>query len=294
MDTGINNKDNNKQDFKRKNDVFSTPEIEIEKGFVNKILKWSKKNSKLIIFLTVLVITIIILFFFINSYKSKLFPPVINANYVKNYHSGLESNVESVLLNFHNDIPVPDSVEYISDSIRFIRKDITEILNKGKLYKQLSAMGFVYSIVIDLKSYKDLDVESWVYRANYNDNEENLLYAEFTLDFTFKNNIIYIKSLELNYEHIKYVDIPLELPPEDTSQKTIKTETEESTADSTVKVEKDTTQSSKNKDDVNLKPEDIKTDDKTNEKDNKEEKNKDIKHGDTDKDKPAKRDSVKK
>ena len=288
--------DNNKnqQDLKRKNDVFSTPEIEIDKGFFNNVIKWIKKNNKFIIPFALSLLIIFVLYLLISSNKSKLFPPEINSNYVKNYHSGLESNIEFLLLSLHNDIPVPDSVEFISDSIKFIRKDITEVLTKNKLYKQLSAMGFVYSIVIDLKSYKDLDIESWVYRANYNENEKNLIYAEFTIDFTYKNNVIDVKSLELNYEHFKSVEIPVELPPKDTSEKTIKEETEEITADSTLKKDIDTSKNTKSRTDENLKTEENNTDDNLKEKDGKEEKNKDIKSENTDKDKPAKKDSVKK
>jgi hypothetical protein len=284
---------NNQQDFKRKNDVFSTPEIEIDKGFFNNIIKWIKKYKKIIIPIALSALVIFVLYLLISSNKSKLFPPEINANYVKNYHSGLESNVESILLNFHNDIPVPDSVEFISDSIRFIRKDITEVLPKNKLYNQLSAMGFVYSIVIDLKSYKDLDIESWVYRANYNENEKNLIYAEYTVDFTYKNDVIDVKSLELNYEHFKTVEIPVEFPPKDTA-KTLKEENEEIIADSTLKTDIDTSKNTKNKVEENLKTEEKNTDDKLIEKDGKDEKNKDIKSEEIDKDKPAKRDSVKK
>lgn len=272
-----------------KSDVFSTPEIEIKQGFKKTFQNWTKRNIKVIVPVGIIILLIIVLFIFINSHKSDLFPPELNSNYVKNYHAGLESNIEFILLNLHNDIPVPDSVEFNSDSIKFIRKDITETLTGEKLKKRLSEMGFVYSIVIDVKSFKDLDIESWIYRANYNDNEKNLVYAEFVLDFTNRDNIITLKSLELNYEHFKSIEIPVTETPKDTSKKPVKKDSL-LTADSISKMKKDTTTKLKEKDET-IKEDEMKTDE--SEKD-KNEKKQDNKTEDTDKDRPARRDSVKK
>lgn len=274
---------------KGKSDVFSTPEIEVKHGFKNAFQNWTKRNIKVIVPVTVIILLIIILFIFISSNKSGLFPPELNSNYVKNYHSGLESIIESILLNLHNDIPVPDSIEFISDSIRFIRKDMTETLSGNLLHKRLAEMGFVYSIVIDFKSFKDLDVESWIYRANYINNEKNLVYAEFVLDFINRDNIITLKSLELNYEHYKNIEIPVTETPKDTSKKSVKKDSL-ITADSLAKIKKDTTALKTEKEEI-IKDDEKKTDETEKDKDNKKQ---EVKPDDSDKDKPARRDSIKK
>ncbi|MBN1633765.1 MAG: hypothetical protein JW917_06345 [Ignavibacteria bacterium] len=278
----------------KNNDIFSTPEIEIREGFSNTLKKWTKKNKKVIIPVAIIILLLVIIFIFISSNKSKLFPPVINANYVKNYQSGLESNIEFILLNLHNDIPVPDSIEYRSDSIQFIRKDITEMLSRDKLHRRLSDMGFVYSIVIDFKSYKDLYVESWIYRANYNDNEKNLVYAEFVIDFENKDNVITIRSLELNYEHFKSIELPVITTPSDTTKQSVKKDSLIS-SDSTAKVKKDTSSAVKSKEEIiedgEKKSEEAERE-KINGDDTKKEETPEIKS--EDKDKPASRDTSKK
>lgn len=277
----------------RKNDVFSTPEIEMDKGLFNTFIRWIKKNVKVIIPVAIIILLILVLFIFIGN-KSKLFTPVLNSNYVKNYHSGIESKIEFILFNLHNDFPVPDSIEFHSDSIKFIRKDFTENLSKDKLNKSLSGMGFVYSIVIDLKSYKDLNIESWIYRANYNDNEDNLVYAEFTIDFVNNDNIIKILSLELNYEHYKNIELPVITTPVDTSKKTVKKDSLIA-ADSIAQVKKDTSAAVKDKEEI-LKDGEKKTEETDKEKksdeDNKNEKKPNNKIDE--KDKPASRDTSKK
>jgi uncharacterized membrane protein (DUF485 family) len=285
MDKNKDNQPGNQE----KRDVFSAPEIKIKQEFKKSFQNWFKKNVKIIIPVSIIILLLIILFIFINSNKSKLFPPEMNSNYIKNYHTGLESNIEFILLNLHNNLPVPDSIEFYADSVKYIRKDVTEMLSRDKLGKVLSEMGFVYSIVIDFKSFKDLDVESWIYRANYNDNEKNLVYAEFVLDFINRDNIITIKSLELNYEYFKSVEIPATEIPKDTTKKPVKKDSV-ITVDSTIKIKKDTTSN------VNDKEETIKEDDKKTEENEKEknEKKQDVKTEETDKDKPARRDSTKK
>jgi len=199
-----NNKNNS--NLNKNNDVYSTPDIGANKnGFRNIIKSNFKYILTVLIFIFVLLITILIF----KSNDSEFFNS--NSDFVKNYHSGIESNIEFILLNLHNDIDIPDSVSFNSDSVNFISKESTMLLNLKALKDVLAKMGFVYSIVIDSKSFKEADIISWVYRANYNENTNNIIFAEFTVDFSFKNNTVIIRNLELNYQQIKNVE--LIIPP---------------------------------------------------------------------------------
>ncbi len=231
----INNSDSTEQkqnNIENSEDIFTTPFIGIKVKKTNKsfFFKLSNHKKKIIIITGGLILLFIILIIF-RSKDGNLFNREIYS--IRNYSTGLEANIESFLFFLHNDEPLPDSVKFYFSSILYIDLNFQENCGLKRLKELLSKRGFVHSIVIESKTFKDFGVNSWIYRTNFK--EGDFINAEYIIDFEYKNDTIFPKSFELLSETRKVIE-NINIPPKDSvNVKKKKKETELIIIDSAAK-----------------------------------------------------------
>ncbi|MCX7833477.1 MAG: hypothetical protein N2490_04630 [Ignavibacteria bacterium] len=216
----------NKQNQYREedSDVFSTPFVvekkKKEKATFLRSLKGVNKK-KIIYIVLVLIVILLIFLLLITGSDNNLFKGEIKS--VRNYSTGLEASIESFLFYLHNDEPLPDSIKFYFDKVSYIDLHFQETCGLKRIKELLSKRGFVHSIIIESKTFKDLGVNSWIYRTNFI--EGDYINAEYIIDFEYKNDTLFPKSFELLSETKKQKE-DIGIPSKDTVIKKKKRETE--------------------------------------------------------------------
>lgn len=237
-----------------KNDVFTTPFTEKKEEKKTSFLEKFKglRYKKLFYIIISIIFLIIVLILLFKRAEKDLLRGEIKS--VRNYSTGLESNIESFLFYLHNNEPLPDSVKFYFDKVLYIEFNLQETCGLKRIKELLFKRGFVHSIVIETKTYKDLDIYSWIYRTNFI--EGNYVNAEYIIDFEFKNDTIYPKSFELLSETKKQEEV-ISIPSKDTVIKKKKKETEIIIIDSVAKSKVD---SAKKRNETKIEEKEIKQD----------------------------------
>jgi len=187
-------------DFKqtqKNEDVFSVPKLNVEeKTFTEKYRKYL-----LPFLITSGVIVLILLAVFIfkgrNYFNGNFIPDtLVNRNL-----SGTDSKIERILYYLYSGYTLPDSIEFSVSNVPFITKNGRETMDSLKLISTLRMIP-VKKIDFESKSFVDKDINSWMYRVNYNDNEKKLTNSEYKIDYIEKpDGMIIITSIELLSEN---------------------------------------------------------------------------------------------
>lgn len=252
--------------------VFSSPFNKKEKKTKTSLKeKFIKYKINILYFLIPLLLIIVVLLIITGGHKDIVEK---EKRSIRNYPSGIESNIESLLFYLHNDEPLPDSVKFYFDVVSYIESNFNENCSLKRLKELLSKKGFVHSIVIESKTFKDFGINSWIYRTNFL--EGDFINVEYIFDFEFKNDTIILKSFELLSEVRREKEI-IGVPIKDSSNiKKKKKETEVIIIDSSARKKVDSVKKiDELKENKELKETEIKEGDKDVNNEPKEKKEKD-------------------
>lgn len=197
-------------------DVFAVPKLQIEeKSFAEKYKKYFVPAS---VFVGVILLIFLTIFMFKgrNYFDGNIIPDsLINKNL-----TGTDSKIERILYYLYSGYTLPDTIEFSVSNVLFITKNGRETIDSLKLISNLRRIS-VKSIDFESKAFIDKDINAWMFRVNYNENDNKLIDAEYKIDFLEKpDGIITITTFELLSENKS--DEILLTPPVDTLAKTKK------------------------------------------------------------------------
>jgi len=199
--------ESNKVHINKNEDVFSVPKLQIEeKSIFEKYKKYILPASA---FLGIIALVLLAVFFFKgrNYFDGNLIPDsLINRNL-----SGTDSKVERILYYLYSGFTLPDTIDFSVTNVSFITKNGRETIDSLKLISYLRKIP-VRRIDFEGKAFIDKDINAWMFKVIYDDNQNKLIYAECKIDFIEKpDGIISLITFELLSENKSEELIPTPL-----------------------------------------------------------------------------------